>query len=537
MRSILFIFIALLLIIDISKAQEIKNHPFSDRWVLSLNGGLAVGKTDYMSTINSYNANGMVEYFFATRDQNIFSLRLVAGLANIKGKDERRVPNSPAEFSTDIRSIGLGINYMYSIQDIVFPYVYGGASIVWFNPLSSTGEKAPNNQKNLYSKNALCYDVEGGFRFKINNDWSIFTSGAIHFVQSDYLDDVSPASQINPGDFPAGPHDDFYATVLLGVSFSLHGQKDSDGDGVPDSRDFCPNTPQGVLIDENGCPLDIDGDGVPDYLDKCPQTPQGVKVDKNGCPLDSDGDGVPDYLDKCPNTSKGITVNATGCPPDSDNDGVPDYLDKCPYTPDGVKVDKDGCPLDSDGDGVPDYLDRCPGTPAGEKVDQFGCATKESPQPRELSRQNEKPRETAPNTRNENILIPAPLAPKQGNATSLSPNASKIIISVDETFEPGTEQIKPSAYANLDNIVNFLKKDPWTKWKIQGYVDNQTPEARKLSISYEEANAIMKYFISKGLPSFQFQVLGLGDESPVASNATPEGRSKNRRVEIIKNKK
>ena len=67
-------------------------------------------------------------------------------------------------------------------------------------------------------------------------------------------------------------------------------------------------------------------------------------------------------------------------------------------------------------------------------------------------------------------------------------------------------------------------------------MDNLTPETRKLSISYEEANAIMKYFISKGLPSFQFQVLGLGDESPVASNETPEGRSKNRRVEIIKNK-
>ena len=536
MRNLLFTFIALLLIINFSKAQEIKNHPFSDRWVLSLNGGLAIGKTDYMSTINSYNGNGMIEYFFPTRDQNIFGLRLAAGLANIKGKDERRAPNSPAEFSTDIRSMGLGINYIYSIKDVVFPYVYGGASIVWFNPLSSTGEKAPHSEKNLYSKNTLCYDVEAGFRFKINNNWSIFTSGAIHFVQSDYLDDVSPASQVNPGDFPAGPHNDFYATVLIGVSFSLSGQKDSDGDGVPDSRDLCPHTPQGVLIDENGCPLDIDGDGIPDYLDKCPQTPLGVKVDKNGCPLDSDGDGVPDYLDKCPNTPKGITVDATGCSPDSDNDGVPDYLDNCPNTPSGVKVDKDGCPLDSDGDGIPDYLDKCPGTPAGTKVDQFGCEINQNAQPKESSRQNEKPRETNPVTRNENISTTPPAVPKQESTTSISPNTSKIVISVDETFEPGTERIKSSAYANLDNIVNFLKKDPWTKWKIQGYVDNLTPETRKLSISYEEANAIMKYFISKGLPSFQFQVLGLGDESPVASNETPEGRSKNRRVEIIKNK-
>jgi len=60
--------------------------------------------------------------------------------------------------------------------------------------------------------------------------------------------------------------------------------KDSDGDGVPDSRDKCPNTPAGVKVDENGCPLDSDGDGVPDYKDKCPNTPRGTPVDADGCP-------------------------------------------------------------------------------------------------------------------------------------------------------------------------------------------------------------------------------------------------------------
>ncbi|MFV2073133.1 MAG: OmpA family protein [Thermoanaerobaculales bacterium] len=121
---------------------------------------------------------------------------------------------------------------------------------------------------------------------------------------------------------------------------------------------------------------DEDGDGVPDHLDRCPYTPQGVAVDEEGCPLDSDGDGVPDYLDKCPGTPKGIAVDARGCPVDSDGDGVPDYLDRCPETPKGAKVDAEGCPLDSDGDGVPDYLDRCPGTPKGVPVDEHGCPPK-----------------------------------------------------------------------------------------------------------------------------------------------------------------
>lgn len=91
---------------------------------------------------------------------------------------------------------------------------------------------------------------------------------------------------------------------------------DSDGDGVPDDRDQCPNTPAGVAVDANGCPLDSDGDGVPDYMDECPGTPAGVEVDAAGCPLDSDGDGVPDYMDQCPNTPAGAEVNALGCEAD-----------------------------------------------------------------------------------------------------------------------------------------------------------------------------------------------------------------------------
>jgi OOP family OmpA-OmpF porin len=119
---------------------------------------------------------------------------------------------------------------------------------------------------------------------------------------------------------------------------------DSDGDGVPDHLDKCPNTPKGVEVDADGCPVDTDGDGVPDYQDKCPNTPAGVKVDASGCPLDTDGDGVPDYQDECPDTPRGVKVDEKGCPLDTDGDGVLDYLDKCPDTPKGVPVDDEGCP-------------------------------------------------------------------------------------------------------------------------------------------------------------------------------------------------
>lgn len=117
------------------------------------------------------------------------------------------------------------------------------------------------------------------------------------------------------------------------------GCPDSDGDGIPDSVDKCPNTPAGVRVDADGCPVDTDGDGVPDYLDKCPNVAGLANFD--GCP-DSDGDGVPDHLDKCPDTPTGVKVDTNGCPLDTDGDGIPDYLDKCPTVP-GIPENK-GCP-------------------------------------------------------------------------------------------------------------------------------------------------------------------------------------------------
>ena len=81
----------------------------------------------------------------------------------------------------------------------------------------------------------------------------------------------------------SGAKDFTNAEVLLGYSFGRP-PRDSDGDGVPDKRDKCPNTPKGAIVDADGCPKDSDGDGVPDGIDRCPDTPRGAKVDAHGCP-------------------------------------------------------------------------------------------------------------------------------------------------------------------------------------------------------------------------------------------------------------
>jgi len=131
---------------------------------------------------------------------------------------------------------------------------------------------------------------------------------------------------------------------------------------------FGPATPKWV---------DSDGDGVADSSDNCPNTPAGARVDTWGCELDSDGDGVVDSMDECPGTPRGVAVGANGCPNDSDGDGVSDDKDQCPNTPAGEPVDANGCELDDDGDGVVNRLDECPGTAAGVQVDIKGCEIKE----------------------------------------------------------------------------------------------------------------------------------------------------------------
>ena len=74
---------------------------------------------------------------------------------------------------------------------------------------------------------------------------------------------------------------------------------DTDGDGVTDDVDTCPNTPSGQTVDSNGCSdsqIDTDGDGVNDDVDTCPNTPSGESVDENGCipnPLYLDSNGIP----------------------------------------------------------------------------------------------------------------------------------------------------------------------------------------------------------------------------------------------------
>ncbi len=491
MRLFTLIALALFGFAQFNMAQDAVQTPklnaMSNVIGITAEGGATLGLTDYTTNKINYTGKASLEYYFPSTGSGNFGLRAFGQTGFISGKVPPPLSGNPTnELSSKIDLYGGGAFFVLSLGDAVYPWVGVGVSNLMFYPKDGNGNKLPNYQAANYHTYMLAYNGDIGVKVMLAQKISFNAAGGILVASKDYLDDIK-----------SGPHNDLALSLTAGLSYYFGRDKDSDGDGVPDSKDACPNTPAGVKVDEFGCPLDSDGDGVPDYLDKCPDTPTGVKVDANGCPLDSDGDGVPDYLDKCSNTPAGVKVDASGCPLDSDGDGVPDFLDKCPNTPAGVKVDANGCPLDSDGDGVPDYLDKCPNTPAGVQVDSEGCPIKK-----------------------ETIIIQLP-----GEIKS-------VVLNGDANFEFNKSKLLPNAYTVLDSLVSTMKAHSDYRWEVDGYTDAVGSVKANIKLSKQRAQSVVDYLVSKGIESNKLKIVGYGKDNPIATNKTLEGRSMNRRVEI-----
>ena len=174
--------------------------------------------------------------------------------------------------------------------------------------------------------------------------------------------------------------------------------KDSDGDGLIDSIDECPDTSLDVEVNDRGCggdQLDDDGDGLANSEDLCPDSPSGVATDQNGCTdqqVDEDFDGICNQdapsngpsdcvgRDQCPGSLSGIIIDSNGCgwaQQDSDGDGVVNVDDLCDDTEIAGDADENGCDRkqrDSDLDSVKDYWDDCEFTLEGDITDDAGCS-------------------------------------------------------------------------------------------------------------------------------------------------------------------
>ncbi len=327
------------------------------------------------------------------------------------------------------------------------PYIYAGPGLLQDHDLTS-----------------INWNGGLGFKFPLGDLTSLYLEGG-------YIRGTEPGSGSRLRD-----RDDFMKATI-GLEFAMGKAKDSDGDGVPDRKDKCPNTPPGVAVDKDGCPLDRDGDGVPDYLDECPDTP-GLK-EFNGCP-DRDGDGVPDHLDECPDVPGLKKFN--GCP-DSDGDGVPDHKDECPNTPPGCPVDEKGCPLDSDGDGIIDCEDDCPNEPG--PIENKGCPVG---------------------------LIEIDMGP--------------VFFDFDKAV------LKPEGKTELDKLVSTLNAAKKYEVVVNGHTCSIGGETYNQNLSEKRAQEVVKYLTTKGINNAYVGAKGYGETQPAKPNTSIDNRKQNRRAEF-----
>ena len=267
-------------------------------------------------------------------------------------------------------------------------------------------------------------------------------------------------------------------SVGLNIKF---GGKDTDGDGIYDKDDACPDVPG--LEAFNGCP-DSDNDGIEDSKDDCPN--EAGLAEFNGCP-DSDSDGVADKDDDCPTVAGLKALN--GCP-DADGDGVADKDDQCPNEK-GPSANK-GCPwADTDGDGVLDKDDQCPNE-AGT-VANNGCPE---------------------------------VAPTEEVIKTLNDYARTIL------FDTGKASIKAESDEVLAAMTAIFKEYPKADFAIGGHTDSVGPKASNQALSERRANAVRDFLIANGINADRLSATGFGEDYPIASNKNRAGRKENRRVEV-----
>jgi hypothetical protein len=204
---------------------------------------------------------------------------------------------------------------------------------------------------------------------------------------------TAPIARLHFNEDPGGDE-----IAIANFRFAQNPAADSDGDGVVDAEDNCPqasNADQSDTDDDgqgDACDPDDDNDSVSDGSDNCPFDPNAEQSDTDGdsqgdsCDPDDDNDGVSDTADNCPLTANVDQTNTDGdsagdaCDPDDDNDSVSDGSDNCPFLANPSQLDTDGdgqgdsCDGDGDGDGVPNAGDNCPSEANANQVDLDGDA-------------------------------------------------------------------------------------------------------------------------------------------------------------------
>lgn len=121
-----------------------------------------------------------------------------------------------------------------------------------------------------------------------------------------------------------------------------------------------------------------------------------------------------------------------------------------------------------------------------------------------------------------------------GNAGTVDVNGNQMVVTMqnDILFATSSSALSSGARADLRYVSDSLLKYPNSTVKIVGHTDNTGSAAYNQQLSLQRANSVASALVSDGVPARRITATGRGEEEPIATNLTPEGRALNRRVSI-----
>ena len=291
-------------------------------------------------------------------------------------------------------------------------------------------------------------------------------------------------------------------------------QGDRDGDGYDDLADKCPDDPEDFdsFEDDDGCPdKDNDKDTVLDAAEfKDGRWTNNDKKTENGREIDCRNE--PEDVDQF--------EDEDGCPdPDNDRDTLLDTVDKCPNDPEDFDAfeDEDGCPdKDNDGDKVLDAaeLNRNPdGTYTwtnNDKMTENGVEVDCRNRPEDFDGDKD----------------------EDGCPDLLKIDNCQIKLSDKIYFKFNKWDIDPKSFKVLDEVKDTLNAAPDIKIWIEGHTDSKGSDKYNKKLSQNRVNSVRDYLVKVGIAADRLEPVGWGEEKPIDSNKTAEGRANNRRVEF-----
>jgi chemotaxis protein MotB len=127
-----------------------------------------------------------------------------------------------------------------------------------------------------------------------------------------------------------------------------------------------------------------------------------------------------------------------------------------------------------------------------------------------------------------------------GNEVAFNAAAGTVTVTLPNTvlFDSGKATLKKASSTELNHIASVLRSQYAGRYiDVVGHTDSQpikkSPWKDNLQLSTERALSVVRYLTEHGIPKDKIRAVGRGDSQPIASNATPSGRAKNRRVELV----